>query len=133
MTLTARGSIRGRTSGRSICLKLREYQAGATSDTLVNSAQTCVTTNGAWQSFPALTYNTQQNGSYVDALVFQTSAGSAGEIFYVDGLSVSEPGSPSVHLRRCRATRCCSAWPISPPAGRRATRPPRGCSTPPPA
>ena len=96
VTLTARGSIRGQTSGRSICLKLREYQTGATSDTLVNSAQTCVTTNGAWQSFPALTYTTQQNGSYVDALVFQTSAGSAGEIFYVDGLSVSEPGSPSV-------------------------------------
>ena len=96
VTLTARGSIRGQTSGRSICLKLREYQTGTSGDTLVGSGQTCLTTNGSWQSFPALTYTTQQNGSYVDALVFQTTAGSAGEIFYVDGLSVSEPGSPSV-------------------------------------
>ena len=98
VTLTAHGSVRGQTSGRSICLKLREYQPGTSGDTLVSSGQTCVTTNasGSWQSFPTLTYTTQQNGSYVDVLVFQTTAGSAGEIFYVDGLSVSEPGSPSV-------------------------------------
>ena len=96
VTLTARGSVRGMTSGRSLCLRLREYQKGDAGDTLVSSAQTCVTTNGSWQAFPALTYTTQQNGSYVDALVYQTSTAPAGEIFYVDGLSVSEPGSPSV-------------------------------------
>ncbi len=96
VTLTAQGSIRGQTSGRSICLKLREYQPGTSGDTLVSSGQTCVVTNGSWQSFPALTYTTQQSGSYVDALVFQATSGAAGETFYVDGLSVSEPGSPAV-------------------------------------
>ena len=96
VTYTARGSIRGMTSGRTICLKLREYQEGESSDTLVGSGQQCVTTNGSWQTLPTLTYTSQQAGSYIDALVFQTVAGSAGEIFYVDGLSVSEPGSPTV-------------------------------------
>ena len=63
----------------------------------MGSGQQCVTTNGVLAVVPRRSPTPRsRRGSYIDALVFQTVPGAAGETFYVDGLSVSEPGSPSV-------------------------------------
>ncbi len=132
VTYTARGSIRGMTSGRTICLKLREYQEGESSDTLVGSGQQCVTTNGSWQTLPTLTY-TAPAGRQLHRrarLPDASPARRARSSTWTASRSASRARRRCPRSPRCRATRCCSASATSPRAGPTATRPPRASSTP---
>ena len=97
VTYTARGSIRGMTSGRSICLKLREYQEGESSDTLVGLGPAVRDHERVVADVPdAHLHDASRPAATSTRSSSRPCAGSAGEIFYVDGLSVSEPGSPTV-------------------------------------
>ena len=80
-TYTATAVVRGK-SGRSLCLRIREWVDGAQAG--VGSA--CVTGSGAWQSVPASTYVAKGSGQLE---VFLYASGVAGESFDLDSVTLT--------------------------------------------
>jgi hypothetical protein len=83
-TYTAGGWAKGGRSGQTLCLKIRELSNGSET----GSAQSCITSNGAWQAFPAVRYKAAASGRQLDAYVFAWYA-KRGDSFYADGLSLT--------------------------------------------
>ena len=63
-TYTVRGSIRSETPGKTVCLRVREWDAGA----VVGSAQQCLATTAAWREFATLQYTALRGGSELELL-----------------------------------------------------------------
>ena len=125
-TYAARGSVRSETPGKTVCLRLREWN----NDAIVGSAQRCVTTTGSWTSFGALDYTTAPERQRArparlpdgDARRWATASTWTASRSATAAPRWPPPRSPA-------ATRSC--WPPAtwPPAGRAATSPCRSCST----
>ena len=79
------GAVRSDTAGQSVCLKLKEVPAGGS--TTVGSAQSCVTTTTAWQSFPTVSYTTLKAGDSLTVNVVE-AAPTAGATYDIDNLSL---------------------------------------------
>ena len=89
-TYTVQGSIRSDTPGKTVCLRVREWDAGA----VIGSAQQCLATTAAWREFAALQYTALRGGSELELYAYQTATAVAGDSFELDGLSLSD-GSPA--------------------------------------
>jgi hypothetical protein len=86
---TLDGTVRSSTGG-TVCLKLKEVPSGGSST--VGSAEQCLATTTAWQSFPTVAYTTQKSGDSLTVDVLETSP-AAGATFDIDNL-VLEVGTP---------------------------------------
>ena len=126
-TYTVKGSIRSDTPGKTVCLRVREWDA----DAVVGSGQQCLATTASWREFATLQYTALRGGSELELYAYQTAAAVAGESFELDGMSLSDgsPAAVSGDARRRRAIPFCSPPATWPPAGRAATSPSRGCWT----
>ncbi len=89
-TYRVQGSIRSDTPGKTVCLRVREWDAGA----VVGSAQQCQNTTSSWREFVALQYAALRSGSELELYAYQTATAVAGDSFELDGLSLSD-GSPA--------------------------------------
>jgi subtilisin family serine protease len=79
------GWVRSDTPGKKVCLRLREWAAGAQ----VAQVSSCVTTTGSWQQFPQALYRTTQSGGDLELYVTQ-SPSADGDTFELDGLSLQK-------------------------------------------
>ena len=89
-TYTVKGSIRSDTPGKTVCLRVREWDA----DAVVGSGQQCVATTASWREFATLQYTALRGGSELELYAYQTASAVAGESFELDGMSLSD-GSPA--------------------------------------
>ena len=89
-TYTVRGSTRSDTPGKTVCLRVREWDAGA----VIGSAQQCLATTAAWREFATLQYTALRGGSELELYAYQTATAVAGDSFELDGLSLGD-GSPA--------------------------------------
>ena len=104
-TYTARGSVRSETPGKDVCLRLREYDGS----TLVGSAQTCVTTTGAWRQYPRCSTRSPRAARELNLLVYQVGTAAAGDPSTSTASRSQTARPPRCRpLRRSPATRCCS-------------------------
>jgi hypothetical protein len=78
------GWLRSDSPGKSVCLRLREWQAG----TVIKSPQNCLTATGSWQRFPTVTL-TPSAGDQLDVNLIQYGA-TPGDSFESDGLSLTQ-------------------------------------------
>jgi acid phosphatase type 7 len=83
---TATGWVRSDTPGRSVCLRIREFDS---SGTQVGQRDSCVTAGSTWKQFPADSYTTTKAGGQLTAFVLETGA-QAGDSFEVDGLQLAD-------------------------------------------
>jgi hypothetical protein len=88
-TFTAAGLVRSDTSGRTICLILREFTPGGSQ---VATKQVCLKGSTSWTAFPALSYTVQTTGDSVGFIVRQGGAVS-GDSFEVDNLVMNDVDS----------------------------------------
>ena len=89
-TYTVRGSTRSDTPGKTVCLRVREWDAGA----VIGSAQQCLAITVAWREFAPLQYTALRGGSELELYAYQTATAVAGDSFELDGLSLGD-GSPA--------------------------------------
>ena len=89
-TYTVKGSIRSDTPGKTVCLRVREWDA----DAVVGSGQQCVATTASWREFATLQYTALRGGSELELYAYQTASAVAGESFELDGMSLGD-GSPA--------------------------------------
>lgn len=83
---TANGWVRSATPGRSVCLRIREFDSAGTQ---VGQRDSCVASGTAWKQFPANSYTTTKAGGQLTAFVVETGA-VAGDSFEVDGLQLTD-------------------------------------------
>jgi type VII secretion-associated serine protease mycosin len=76
--------VRAAAPGKTVCLRVREYQ-GATQ---VGAAQTCAPTSAGWAELPALVYSAVGGGS-LDVYAYQSNA-VAGDSFEIDEVLVRD-------------------------------------------
>jgi phosphatidylinositol-3-phosphatase len=84
------GEVRSDTAGQNVCLKLKELPSGST--TAVGSAQSCVVTTTAWQTFPAVAYTTLKSGDSLTVNVVEAAPNSKAT-YDIDNLSLVTGGS----------------------------------------
>jgi len=87
-TYVASAAVRTVAAPRTVCLRIREFS----SSSLVGSAQSCLTSSSAWQTFAPVTYRTAGAGDSLDAYVFVENAES-GDSFDVDAISLATAGT----------------------------------------
>ena len=81
----ARAWIRSERPGKTVCLRLREWSAGAA----VGGAERCKVTSGTWERIDAVPY-TAVGGSSIELYAYQSSA-AAGDSFDIDGITLTSP------------------------------------------
>ena len=127
-TYTARGSIRSETPGKTVCLRLREWNA----DAVVGSAQQ-LRDHHRHPGVSSRRCSTRplQSGSELDLLRLpdRPRRPRATASTSTASRSATARRRSAAHAREPRATRSCSPPATWPPAGRAATSPCRGCST----
>ena len=84
--------VRSQTPGKSVCLKLAEYNS---SGSTVGQAQNCLTTTAGWQQFPTVQYTAAASGDSL-AILFTQGQAVAGNSFDIDTveLTVTGDGAP---------------------------------------
>jgi hypothetical protein len=88
---TAGGWVKGARSGQTLCLKIRELSGGSE----VGSAQSCLTSNGAWQPFAPVRYKAVASGRQLDASVLAWYV-KKNDSFFADGLSLTSDAPAAV-------------------------------------
>lgn len=86
LTYTATGSIRSDSPGKTVCLRLREWDGS----TQVGAVQTCQATTSSWSQFSPLSYTPTKPGSELDLYLYQSSAAASDDSFDADGLALSD-------------------------------------------
>jgi hypothetical protein len=81
----ARAWIRSERPGKTVCLRVREWSAGAA----VGGAERCRVTTGAWERVDAVPY-TAVGGDSIELYAYQSSA-AAGDSFDIDGITLTSP------------------------------------------
>jgi hypothetical protein len=81
----ARAWIRSETPGKTVCLRIREWSAGAA----VGGAERCRVATGAWERLDAVPY-TAVGGDSIELYAYQSSA-AAGDSFDIDGITLTAP------------------------------------------
>ena len=79
----ARAWIRSERPGKTVCLRLREWSAGAA----VGGAERCKVATGTWERLDAVPY-TAVGGSSIELYAYQSSA-AAGDSFDIDGITLT--------------------------------------------
>ena len=77
----ARAWIRSEVPGRTACLRVREWQAGA----VINTAQTCRSATGTWEQFAPIAY-TATGGDSIEVYAYQLNS-VTGDSFDLDGVT----------------------------------------------
>ncbi len=77
----ARAWIRSEVPGRTTCLRVREWQAGA----VINTAQTCRSATGTWEQFAPIAY-TATGGDSIEVYAYQLNS-VTGDSFDLDGVT----------------------------------------------
>ena len=83
---TANGWVRSDTPGRSVCLRIREFDSAGSQ---IAEPASCVITTTTWQRFPSLNYTTSKSGGQLTAFVMGGGA-QAGDSFEVDGMQLTD-------------------------------------------
>ena len=86
LTYTATGSVRSNSPGKSVCLRIREWNG----PTQVGAAQSCRTTTSSWSDFAPLSYTPTVPGSELEVYTYQSSATASGDTYDVDGMALSD-------------------------------------------
>ena len=81
----ARAWVRSETPGKTVCLRIREWSAGAA----VGGAERCRVATGAWERLDAVPY-TAVGGDSIELYAYQSSA-AAGDSFDIDGITLTAP------------------------------------------
>jgi hypothetical protein len=81
----ARAWIRSQTPGKTVCLRIREWSAGAA----VGGAERCRVATGAWERLDAVPY-TAVGGDSIELYAYQSNA-AAGDSFDIDGITLTAP------------------------------------------
>ena len=81
----ARAWIRSERPGKTICLRLREWSAGAA----VGGAERCRVATGTWERLDTVPY-TAVGGDSIELYAYQSSAAS-GDSFDIDGITLTAP------------------------------------------
>lgn len=82
----ATGWVRSDTPGRSVCIRIREFDS---SGAQIGQHESCVTSTTAWQQVPTVTYTTTASGGQLTAFAIETGAG-AGDSFELDGIQLTD-------------------------------------------
>ncbi len=85
---TASAWVRSDTPGRSVCVRIREFDSTGAQ---VGQRDSCVAATSTWKQIPPVTYSTTKSGGQLTAFVLETGA-LAGDSFEVDGMQLADGG-----------------------------------------